>query len=282
MVVDPRNVERLGEEQTEGNRTEKPVPLTPDEIVARQQAEPPEEGPTEEELKSQREEKRAEQLVEQLGGLREETRASQTLANLMADPEIRTLLEARQAGRRVKVTDDTSLPPEGKVPDVEFKDDELNSLDNAGLSRFLVKSMGKVLGGIVEERLQKALTPLQGELGEVRGHIRKQIGQKVKEDIERVKEAHTDFETFRPIMVGIATENPGLSTEEVYRIAKDRMSKGEGGGRELASERPSSTSARSTHKQAQAAEPRRGVQGFKAMMSEGMERADALLEGLPD
>lgn len=96
--------------------------------------------------------------------------------------------------------------PEG---DDDGEDVDVNSLDNQGFQKFLMKE----IGGLLDERLGQFGQKLDGTVTEFRNG-------KLREEYAKIKEDHPDFDDWGDEMKALAKENPGLSLMRLYTLAR--------------------------------------------------------------
>jgi len=210
---------------------------------------------TEEETPQQIEERIAARL-----GREYDTKLKSTTeyANLMADPQIRQIMEARKSGKNIQ------LVPEGqenKEPDPE---PEWEDLDNKGL----VKELLKRIPSVVQQTLEKSVNPLQDQFAGLKNYVEAQEEAKAKEQLDALSKKYPDFESMKPTMGGILKDNPGLSFEELYKVAKIRAGVPLGN---TSSEKPTTESARLPRKNRKEPLPS-GRKGFEQLLDEALEK----------
>jgi len=202
-------------------------------------------------------------IAERLGRQMDEKLSTNNsgLANLMADPQIRQILEARQKGENVELRVGNTIPPVEEEPDW----DNLNNKD-------LVKELVKRLPRVIEQHLDKRVTPLDSELKGLKGYIESQEESKAKQQIDALKQKYPDFDAMKPQMASVLKDNPNLSFEELYVITKARSS-----GAPLtptttntASERPTSETARSPRSSKRKTPLAQGRKGWDQMLDEAL------------
>jgi hypothetical protein len=187
----------------------------------------------EEETSSQSESSQlAKKLEELTSSVRQDANSAVTLAKLVADPDIRRILEARQAGKKVKVLDGDEEP----VRPVEPQKD-LEEMTNQELMAHLATT----LQGQVNAQIQKALEPVISQLGQVGQVMQSQKAKEVASEVNQVREKYEDFDDFKPDMLKLNQSNPDLSVEELYLIAKRRKG-GPSVNSRTQTERPTSVS----------------------------------------
>lgn len=157
------------------------------------------------------------------------------IAQLTADPEIRAILEARQTGRKIKVVEES----EEAEAEAEVDPEKLEDMSRSDL----LKVLRKQIAGDLKKDLAAIVDPLKQQLDGVTQLANKQQAEKVKKEVSRLREKFSDFDVYGKPMLELNKENPGLSTEELYLLAKRRAGKSTKAGatpsaRKMATERP--------------------------------------------
>ena len=219
---------------------------------------------TPEELEAKKAEAKAAQEAEiaaQLKSMDARLGSSETLAKIMNDPDIRAVLDARQAGRKVRLVEDKDeLEDEPEV--------DLDALSNKQLAKYLLKQVVKASGEAAETRIGKMEQTLQGILT----HIQGSATADVREKVESMKGRFADFDDLREMMTEINRETPGHSVEELYVLAKVRENGLDGLASGLRSERPSSSTARPSRKNQRKTPLPTGRKGFDVLLQEALEK----------
>lgn len=206
-------------------------------------------------------------IAEQLGGLRNEIGESRVLSSLVTDPLFREVLNARQAGRKARVVYDDETQPVTTTVDENV---DFEALDNKGIVQHVTKS----LPNIVREAVKASLQPIMDEMAVVKSSVTKGEADKATAEIAKAKAKFPDFDTFRPAMVTLNQQNPGLSVEELYLTARFRQTGSFGPDRTTASERPTHSTARPSLRQERRAPLPPGRTGFNQVMQEALSRLD--------
>lgn len=212
----------------------------------------------ESEAKGQREQ----EIAERLKSIEANVSGNTEVAKLMADPDVRALLEAKQAGRKVKLVADDVAPPEEDEPD-------FNNMSNTDL----VKHLGKVVVRAASEAAEKRMAGMEGQLTEVMRYIQTSETTGVQKQIETMKAKFPDFDNLRKTMAEINRATPGHSVEELYVLAKVREGGLEGLQSGLGSERPTGSTARPPRKQQRKVPLPTGRRGFAALLDEALSKA---------
>jgi hypothetical protein len=213
-------------------------------------------------------EKKLSQLSEDVKGAVENAREQSVLAQLMANPQVREAILAAQQGKRVKVVEEGGTPPQPKAPPVPDKDPE--DMTNAEILALVQKQTAATVSEVVAPQLQ----PLMDQLKAIQASTEQQMVEKAKGQVQAAEAKYPDFGKHRETMVKINRENPNLSVEELYMLAKVRA------GEPLtppktSSERPTSSTARVGGK-VKARPP--GLVGFNEALQEALSSLELKTE----
>jgi hypothetical protein len=192
-------------------------------------------------------------IAQKLAALEKKTNDSVTLAKILADPDVRKVLEAKEKGKKISLQD----ADEKKVETPNFdEEDELTG-----------KVLKKVFGLI-----QTSIKPLEDRLANISSYVETTEGSKIKEEINAVRARYPDFESYRELMVQLNKQNSGLSVEELYFLAKARKGGGFGIQNQTETERPRKTTARPSVTDKKVAIP--GKRGFDALLNNTLENLE--------
>ena len=167
-------------------------------------------------------EKKNQRLESKIDGLNNKIDANVTLTRLLADPDVRAVLEAKKNSKKDNREQGT---------EEEETQEDYDKMSNKDLVQSIVKKFGTVLQGVVEEKL----APLSQKLSAVEGSIGNDQQEKAKKAVLKARRRFSDFDRFVPEMKEILKDNPGLSVNELYYLSKLRKS---GDDRRAESERP--------------------------------------------
>jgi hypothetical protein len=207
-------------------------------------------------------------VQEMVGGLREGLDGAKNLAQLIQDPDVRALLDAKQSGKKVKLVEDT-----GQVSEpVSFEGVDFDGLDNKGLVELVMRKVP----GLISASMKPQFDELRGTTSRLDAFLAKTTQVSVTEQVDTAREKFKDFDSYARDMMSLSRDNPGLSVTELYHVAKSR--KGEPSGTERASsEKPTGYGVRMAPK------PRAKVgdvakKSFTSVLHDALERLD--IEGL--
>lgn len=196
--------------------------------------------------------------------------SQQALNALLADPDIRKVLEAKQKGQKVQVSDLV----EEETEEVEEEPEEIAALDDKDPLKNTLRTIDSLINkkaGKLVDRIKE----LEAELEEVKGFAGSVQKKEVQTQVAAAQQKYPDFAKYREKMLEITKANPGLGVEELYLIAKARSG-------DLKMEKPSTFSERPQG--SQRANPRkpvgqkpnrpRGRAGFSAILQDALNDLD--------
>jgi len=213
-----------------------------------------------------------EQIAQRLSQVETKVSETQALAKILADPEVRQVLEAKQRGEKVSlVVGDAEPPPKPVVPLDDIEDTtDYDSLSNKDLAAHINKKMIKTIEAVVA----RSLDPVFNAVKNLGGLVQNNEAREVSQQIDRVKKKYPDFDNFIPDMQQLNKQNPGLSVEELYMISKIRKRPIEDvKPANVATEKPTTTSFRAKDSTKTKPIPPGNV-GFSSILSEALNRLE--------
>ena len=205
-------------------------------------------------------------LEERMGKLEEAQKDSSAFANVMADPQVRELLEARHRGEEVEIVLAGAGVGGGKKDEEEVVDESnLEDMSNAQLLETMSKKVGKVIGEALDEKMK----PLDERVGRFEKKAENDEVLRIQRDVGAAKKKYPDLESYQDEIITAHKENPALSVEELYMLA--RMRKGDGPPpkpTDTESERPTHTSARTPERETRKVPLPPGKRGFAQILVE--------------
>lgn len=189
--------------------------------------------------------------------LEERSKDSDKLTQLVADPDVRELLVAKERGKDVKVLSDDDKPL------------DLEDMSRNELTRHIVGEVGKLFDGVLGEKLKPLGEKLEGL--ETSEQMRREA--KAQHELRHLGEKFPDVKNYSNEMSALRSENPELSAEETYLLA--RMRKGDGLPTTrvaVASERPSRVAVRPGRSEKRDEPLAVGKAGFNQLLDEALER----------
>ena len=212
---------------------------------------------TEEELKVEKEAKEA-AVAEKLAKIEAKVNDSSMLAKILADPDVRQILEAKQKGEKIKVVED-KLERQVVVDDVDYEE-----LSNKELAKQILSDVTTN----IDTTLASKLEPLTEAIKNFEGYVGGVEAETVGKQIKKAQEKYDDFNVYVPDMKELNKLNPSLVVEELYLIAKRRklgpMDKS------ISSEKPTSSSAKVAARKRAAPLPK-GRAGFSQLLNEALD-----------
>jgi len=222
----------------------------------------PENIKSESELKIEQEKKEAD-MASKLSSLEKKVEGTEVVAKLLADPDVRELLEAKQRGEKVRLV----MGEEPAKIENSIDEADLEAMSNRELAGHILKSLSKNLDGVLVSKLE----PLTKTLKNLESYIGNNEAKTVVQQIEEGRKKYSDFNDYVPAMQELNKVNPGLSIEELYLISRKRKVGPEVAG--LATERPTSSSTKVVEKKRDVPLPR-GKAGFDILIGEALDKLD--------
>jgi hypothetical protein len=213
-----------------------------------------------------------------------------SVAQMLAIPEVRDVLGALQQGRRVKVIPEDEYNAtvqnqqqsrgQGQGSQTEEEEEpkweELAPKDLARtLQKRIVGSLLKEVGTVLSSQLQ----PIAHAVKDLQGESLKIKESAVQQDITQTVKKYPDLFQYKDAMIKLHAENPGLDVEELYHLARKRVGKVPiARNTDMDSERPTQTSTRPGGQARRGAPatnaPRGNDRGsFDALLSSALKRA---------
>lgn len=187
---------------------------------------PPQQRQQEQQLPQDETPKHLKAIHETLQQNQQLVQQTQLLNHLTQNPQIRALLEAQQQGKQMKLVEDdpTGLPP---ADDTDPNWEELGQ-DPQKMAQYLTKKIvGDVSRGLipaVKGLIEKQFQPVQQlaqQVQQMGGFIQNMQRQQVNAEIDRVRnQAPEIFDQLRPVMGKISENNPGLSADDLFFLAR--------------------------------------------------------------
>ncbi len=226
---------------------------------------------TEAEIKAAAEKKESD-LALKLQHLETKVEGTEVLAQILADPDVRALLEAKQKGEKVKVVSAKQKEAVAKI--AGFGDDvDFDALSNKQLADHMLKHFTTNIDAVFASKLE----PITKVLKSLESYVGNTEAKTVAQRITEAKAKYSDFDTFVPDMQKLNKTSPDLSIEELYLISKRR--KAGPADTKAESERPSTSPAKMPEKKKRDVPLPKGNAGFSILMSEAL---DALKLDVPD
>lgn len=222
----------------------------------------------------------------EIDAVRQQAAEARVIAQMVADPNMRAVLEARQRGEKIRIVRGDEAAPTNQQQGVhntpteqslnqqlnEPAEPDLDNLSPKDLSKYMI---GQVLKSI-KPMIEQALKPVQDRLGVVDQYVQKSAADGVNLQIEKVRSRYPDFDQYRQTMVHLSNDNPSLSVEELYIIAKTRSGQPLSAPTGLMSERPSTVAAKPQFRSNEPVQP--GRAGFSALLERALSGRDIKLE----
>lgn len=186
---------------------------------------------------------------------------------ILADPDIQSVLKAKQSGKAFKIVEDTPEEP-AEEPNTLTADMEDDDPMKEPLSK---------IEQMLRERIDSKFEELTGRLSSVEETATEIKRREVTDQIKATRSKYKDFDQYRTEMVELARSNPSLDAEQLYLLARHK--KGQlrlaeqitAQERPTASPRPSLSQKKPSNNNGQSNQKQ---QGRRAQWSSGL--ADAL------
>ena len=221
--------------------------------------------------------KAEEQIAKELGTINEHMQGDKKLlAELIADPMVREIIEAKTNGRTLKLVED-GAPSSGSLSDLSSKAggdsgvDESASLEDLSRNDFakvLMSKLTKVVSGVVSE----GLAGVGDDVKALKGYVQGVENAKVKKQLTKLKSDHKDFDELKDQMRELSKQSPGLSLKQLYLLAKDETS--DNVDVKVDSERPVSSSSRTKAKISRETPLAVGRAGLDTLLDESLAKLD--------
>lgn len=152
-------------------------------------------------------------VLEELETLKSQQGKNQgAVERLLADPDIQKVLELKSSGKAVSFAD------EREEPQYETPTGDLEDMTNTELAAYVTKGLLTELPKVIKSDIEG----LKNSLEAVEAKLRASETQQIKSQVESLSQKYKDFSSFKPQMAEIAQQNPALSVEELYILAKSR------------------------------------------------------------
>ena len=192
--------------------------------------------------------------------------ASTAASNLLSDPAVRSVLEAKQAGVDISViskADLEKLHSKSKQEHVEEPPMDLNEVtDNEVLAAQIMKRMSSAF----DSALTQKLDPLLRKVTAVEQYATQNVAKDMDNQITQLRAKYQDFKDFESDMLDISKQSPNLSIEELYTLAKHRKGSPITPLSGLSSERPVTDATTRSIRSISSEKTPKGRQGFEELL----------------
>lgn len=197
------------------------------------------------------------ELTKRVDGLE----ANQGLTNLLNDPDVMAVLEAKKAGKTVVVSTEEPKPDPSLNEEVGKLTKELDEEDP---NRVLLDSVATLIDTKFEEQ--------NARIEAVETHARAGAQKDVSTAVAAARAKFSDFDTYKTEMVELSGELKTLSVDELYMITKTRAGDLDITKTESFSEKPTTQTSSRRTTVAKRDNVRHGRKGFKEMLAEALEK----------
>lgn len=131
---------------------------------------------------------------------------------ILADPDIQSVLKAKQSGKAFKIVEDTPEEPVDESPTLtaDMKDDDP------------MKEPLSKIEQMLRERIDSKFEELTGRLSSVEETATEIKRREVADQIKAARSKFKDFDQYNSEMFEFARANPGLNAEQVYLLARHK------------------------------------------------------------
>lgn len=200
---------------------------------------------------------------------------NQQMLALMNDPDIHAVIQARRAGKQVKVVEaveETTTEPE--------PEDLTTGLEDTDPVKPTLQKIGSHIDKRVSARDAEIdqLKAKVAELSQIADVVRE---RDVTDQITKVSSKFKDFKDFRDPMIKLSGQYPGLSVEDLYVLAKSRSGKLKLVEQGTFTERPTAQPQRSSataRRNPAAPSPAPGKKGFEEILARAFKNTDIIGE----
>lgn len=218
-----------------------------------------------------------ENRIKALEDAQQNNQARDMLNRMIADPEVAAVLRAKQAGKAVKVVEDAG--EEEVEAEVDPTDEVVKGMAEDDPQRQLITTVSKLVDAKSEAKTAKLMAEieeLKSQLGSVQDVANQVKRKEVTEAVTSAKSKFKDFDEFKGKMLELSKDNPNLSVEDLYFVAKARSGKLRQVEAVTETEKPTSQPRR-VGKPGSTPKRSRGRAGFHEMLADSFSRTS--LEG---
>lgn len=174
---------------------------------------------------------------------------------ILSDPDMKAVLEAKRAGKPIKVAEVSNEPKiEKKSLKDEFglnpepaKRDDFNRMSNAELLDILTDSVETYVSASIDDAIQRSSSVIGGQFKNLQDNQNKLaqalVEQAKRTGAESMSKMHDDFQNYQEDVYKLVEHN-GLTIEDAYILAKSKKAASVPPANELSSERPTTPASR--------------------------------------
>lgn len=191
---------------------------------------------------------------------------------LLMDPEIHAVLQARRQGKKVKIVEDSeeSQANEAEEPDLT------EGLPEGDPARETLSKVTKLINTKLSSK-DRQIAEMAQKIQQLEGVATKVQERDIESQITQVQTKYKDFKTFSKPMVELSKQHPGLSVEDLYVLAKSRSGKLKMVEQGTFTERPTTQPSRSpvaARRNPTPQPPAPGRKGFEEIMARALKNAE--------
>lgn len=190
---------------------------------------------------------------------------------LLSDPEINAVLQARRQGKKIKIEEVV----ESQAEDTS-ENDLINDLPENDPARETLGKVTKLINNKISAKDQQ-IAQMAEQIKRLEGVANVVQERDVSEQITKVQSKYKDFKDYSKPMVELSTKHPGLSVEDLYVLAKSRSGKLKMVEQGTFTERPTqqpTRSANAARRNPQAAPPPPTKKGFADILSRALKNTE--------
>lgn len=189
---------------------------------------------------------------------------------LLNDPEIHAVLQARRAGKKIKITEEVEEQVD-ETPEIDLTE----GLEANDPARGTLEKVSKLITARTSAK-DRQIAELAQQVEQLKGVADKVIERDVTEQITKVQNKYKDFKDYAPEMSKLSQQHAGLSAEDLYVLAKSRAGKLKMVEQGTFTERPTQQpqrSASSARRNTPPAPARPTRAGFQEIMARSLKNA---------
>lgn len=231
---------------------------------------------TEEEIQALQEQN--EKLSKRLEKMEDSDVLKERLSDLISDPDIRAIMDAKENGEIVKVRIGDPDDP-GSKP-LKMTDRDVDEMTNSELFHHMSNTFSEKIGIILEEKM----TPVSTRLQDLDNKEENERAGRLRDELAAARGKYKDFDELKNTILELNKENSTLSVDELYHLSRIRTNKGPYIAPDPSSEKPtSSTTKLDGLKHKLVDNDGKPVKKSKSEISDTIdddEKLDKILEGL--
>tara|TARA_Y100000310_G_scaffold113759_1_gene112198 strand:- start:6415 stop:7131 length:717 start_codon:yes stop_codon:yes gene_type:complete len=192
---------------------------------------------------------------------------SAVMAKILADPDIRKVIEMKEAGQTVTVGN-------GQTP-LKEEPEESPSINIEELSNSeMVQYVTDALKGEVSDLVKSEVSSLREELGQVTGLVKGHQKKEIESEITRLRSKFSDFDNYGQAMTSLADSGVVLPLEDLYWVARRQSGAPMEPSTQVESEKPTSASGKPSRALTRGEDVPRTRGGFGMLLGDALSRTE--------